>query len=175
VLRAICSAHVDAIHQHRGDFGVRNATVGMYDMLDSQIRIVGNTFADNEGIAAVMLWNTSSDAWFVDNIAWNNGGHDFDVIVDSGAAVAGQARFKTNLLQSYRGVPVGDSGGDLVNVDPLFVDAAAGNYRVQNASPAVNSGVAPAPADGPDGKSRTIGRRSIARLSHRSTTPFRRR
>lgn len=136
-----------------------NATVGMYDMLDSQIRIVGNTFADNEGIAAVMLWNTSSDAWFVDNIAWNNGGHDFDVIVDSGAAVAGQARFKTNLLQSYRGVPVGDSGGDLVNVDPLFVDAAAGNYRVQNASPAVNSGVdtgSMAEMD-LDGKPRTIG------------------
>ena len=41
---------------------------------------------------------------------------------------------------------VADNGGNLVDVDPLFVDAAAGDYRLAAASPLVDQGD---PLDGP--------------------------
>jgi hypothetical protein len=107
----------------------------------SQIRFTGNTIADNLGEHGVKLC-ANTDVWLVDNIAWNNAGDDFRVFDDcSDEPETGEARSRSNLYQSASLVPVGDSGSNLVGTDPLFVDAAAGNYRLQNASPAVNTGV----------------------------------
>lgn len=108
----------------------------------TQIRVTGNTIADNLTDDAVRLCNNSSDVWFVDNIAWNNTGHDFRVFDDCSAdQETGNARNRSNLYQSVSLIQIGDSGSNLVGTDPLFVNAAGGNYRLQNASPAVNTGV----------------------------------
>jgi parallel beta-helix repeat protein len=109
----------------------------------AQIRITGNTITDNLSDDAVILCaNTSTDVWFVDNIAWNNSGHDFVVFDDCSAdQEPGNARNRSNLYQSVSLVQIGDSGSNLVGTDPLFVNAAGGNYRLQNTSPAVNTGV----------------------------------
>lgn len=109
----------------------------------TQIRITGNTISDNLSDNAVRLCaNSSNDVWFVDNIAWNNVGTDFVVFDDcSNAQQPGNARNRSNLYQSVSLVQIGDSGSNLVGTDPLFVNAAAGNYRLQNTSPAVNTGV----------------------------------
>ena len=77
----------------------------------------------------------------VDNIAWNNSGDDFRVLDDCGDEDVGQARNRSNLYQSAFLTEVGDSGSNLIGNDPLFVSAGSGNYRLQIASPAVNSGV----------------------------------
>jgi hypothetical protein len=45
------------------------------------------------------------------------------------------------LYESASLLQIGDSGSNLAGVNPLFANAAGGNYRLQNASPAVNSGV----------------------------------
>jgi Right handed beta helix region len=108
-----------------------------------QVRVTGNTVTDNVSENAVHLCaNSSNDVWFVDNIAWNNTGHDFLVFDECGSGQqTGNARNRSNLYQSVSLVQIGDSGSNLVGTDPLFVNAAGGNYRLQNASPAVNTGV----------------------------------
>ncbi len=119
-----------------------NSVPAVYMAGLTQIRIVGNTIADNLGDDAVKLCDNGSDVWFVDNIAWNNSGVDFRVFDDcSSGQETGEARSRSNLYQSASLVAIGDSGSNLVGTDPLFVNAAGGNYRLQNASPAVNSGV----------------------------------
>jgi Right handed beta helix region len=108
----------------------------------STIRIAGNTIANNAGENGVYLCDNGSDVWLIDNIAWNNAGQDFRVHEDcSSSNVPGEARNRSNLYESVVLVPVGDSGSNLVGTDPLFVNAGSGNYRLQNASPAVNTGV----------------------------------
>lgn len=107
----------------------------------TQIRFTGNTIADNQGNDAVELCRNGSDVWLVDNIVWNNAGDDLRVYEDCDEAETGVARSRSNLYQSAVLTPIGDSGDNLVGTDPLFVNAAGGNYRLQNASPAVNSGV----------------------------------
>ncbi len=106
------------------------------------LRMTSNTVANNEGNNAVFLCENGNDVWLVDNIAWNNAGEDFTVfetcLINS---AIGNARNRSNLYQSATLVPIGDSGSNLMGTDPLFVNAATGNYRLQNASPAVNSGV----------------------------------
>ncbi len=107
----------------------------------SQIRFMGNTLADNLGTHAAELCQNSDVALF-DNIGWNNAGDDFRVLADcSGANTPGDAQFNANLYQSATVLAVGNSGNDISGTDPLFVNAAAGNYRLQNASVAINSGV----------------------------------
>lgn len=107
----------------------------------SQIRFMGNTLADNLGTHATELCANTDVALF-DNIGWNNAGDDFRVLADcSDANTPGDVQFNANLYQGVTLHPVGNSGNDLSGTDPLFVNAAAGNYRLQNASPAINSGV----------------------------------
>ncbi len=106
------------------------------------LRFTSNTIVNNQGGRAVFLCANGNDVWLVDNLAWNNAGEDFSVLdsCDIGSAV-GNARNRSNLYQSVTLIEVGDSGSNLIGTDPLFVNAAGGNYRLQNASPAVNSGV----------------------------------
>jgi parallel beta-helix repeat protein len=108
----------------------------------TQIRFTGNTVVNNLSENAVYFCADGNDVWLVDNVAWNNTGKDFRVWDDCGSNPApGNARNRSNLYQSVVLTEIGDSGSNLVGTDPLFVNAAAGNYRLQNASPAVNSGV----------------------------------
>ncbi|MEO6690512.1 MAG: choice-of-anchor Q domain-containing protein, partial [Dokdonella sp.] len=107
----------------------------------SQVRFTGNTIADTAGEHGVEMCADSS-VWLLDNIGWNNVGDDFRVTADcSGNNNPGDARFRNNLYQGITMNFVGDSGSNIANSDPLFVNAGAGNYRLQNASPAINTGV----------------------------------
>jgi hypothetical protein len=106
----------------------------------TQIRFTANTIADNAGEHAVYICS-SSDVALLDNIGWNNTGDDFRVAADCGDAnTPGDAQFKTNLYQGITLNTIGDSGGNIAATDPKFVGAGAGNYRLQNTSPAINTG-----------------------------------
>jgi hypothetical protein len=104
-----------------------------------RVRITGNTIADNAGADGLTVCSVA-DVWLLNNIGWNNAGLDFEVISSCGGSAAGNARFRNNIATSVLLNPVSDSGNNL-DSDPLFINAAAGNYRVSNVSPAVNSGV----------------------------------
>ncbi|MEO7325218.1 MAG: right-handed parallel beta-helix repeat-containing protein [Dokdonella sp.] len=107
----------------------------------SQIRFTGNTIADNAGEFGLLMCS-DSDVWLVDNIGWNNSGDDFRVAASCGDWNApGDTRFRNNLYQDITLHSVGDSGSNIGGSDPLFVSPGAGNYRLQNASPAINTGI----------------------------------
>jgi hypothetical protein len=118
------------------------ANVAAVDMLGmALVRVVGNTLADNAGNHGLHIC-TSSDVRMASNIGWNNAGDDFHVTADcSDGDDPGDAEFKNNLYQGISINAVGGSGNNISNVDPQFVNAGAGNYRLQNASPAINTGV----------------------------------
>ncbi len=120
--------------------GANEAAVSMLGM--ALIRVVGNTLADNAGNHGLHVC-TSGDVRMASNIGWNNAGDDFRVTADcsDGNSNPGDAEFKNNLYQGITMNTVGGSGNNISNVDPLFVNAGAGNYRLQNASPAINTGV----------------------------------
>jgi len=124
----------------------------------TSIRFTGNTIADNQGANGVYVCSSSS-VWLLDNIAWNNNGQDFRVYEDCGDTDLGEARFRANLYQSAELTQIGDSGGNLVGSDPLFVNAGAGNYRIQTTSPAVNTGVVSSSSTSVDldGDARVVG------------------
>lgn len=120
--------------------GANVAAVSMLGM--ALVRVVGNTLADNAGNHALHIC-TSGDVRMASNIGWNNAGDDFRVTADcsDSGSNPGDAEFKNNLYQGITLNTVGGSGNNISNVDPLFVNAGAGNYRLQNASPAINTGV----------------------------------
>jgi hypothetical protein len=121
--------------------GVANTMVPAVYMAGlSQIRFTGNTIADNAGDQGVSLCD-NTDVALIDNLGWNNAGDDFRVLANcSGDNAPGDVQFKANLYQGITLHTVGDSGSNIADTDPLFVNAAAGNYRLQNASPAINTG-----------------------------------
>lgn len=120
--------------------GANFAAVDMLGM--ALVRVVGNTIADNAGAHGLHIC-TSGDVRMASNIGWNNAGDDFRVTADcsDSSSDPGDAEFKNNLYQSISMNTVGGSGSNISNVNPLFVNAGAGNYRLQNASPAINTGV----------------------------------
>lgn len=128
----------------------------------ASLRFTGNTVADNAGLNAVYVCN-SSDVALLDNIGWNNAGDDFRVVVDCfGAESPGDAQFRNNLYQGITMNFVGDSGSNIANTDPLFINAATGNYRLQTAgtpSPAINAGFVTSSQAGVDldGSARVVG------------------
>jgi parallel beta-helix repeat protein len=121
----------------------------------TSLRFVGNTIADNLAVQGVRATDCS-DVAFVDNIGWNNTGDDFRVVDDSNNPMA--ASFTNNIYQGITANTVVDSN-NLPGADPLFVNAATGNYRLQAASPAVNSGyISNSMADVDlDGNARVVG------------------
>jgi hypothetical protein len=106
-----------------------------------RVRFTGNTLADNLAPNGGAKFCVGGDLWLLNNIAWNNAGDDFQVFEDCSEEATGNARFRNNLYQTAIVNPTGDSGNNLVGTDPLFVNASIGNYRLQNASAAINSGV----------------------------------
>jgi hypothetical protein len=106
-------------------------------------RVIGNTISGNASDHGLLVC-TSSGVQLIDNIGWNNNGDDFRVIDDcsNGDNEPGDALFKYNVYQDVTLHEVAGSGNNLADTDPLFVNAATGNFRLQAASPAVNSGVA---------------------------------
>lgn len=107
----------------------------------THVRFTGNTIADNAGDHGAFLC-LDSDVTIFDNIGWNNVGDDFRVVGAGCGNTPAAATFKNNLYQNI--TLTGDTSGNIANVDPLFVSAGAGNYRLKvspTVSPAINTGV----------------------------------
>lgn len=102
-----------------------------------------STIANNSGAAlCIGLADLSGNDWsatLTSNVFWNNSGDDI-VLLNSGVnQIRATLLHNTYLnLQSNRGLastPVATSSSN-----PQFVNAAAGNWRLSGASPAINSG-----------------------------------
>ena len=108
--------------------------------------IAGNT--ESNGFPALTGLSLYGSAGFdlANNIVWNDGYCDVSAYGNPPPAVT----FDKDDIDGYCAVAPQAGSGD-INEDPLFVDPALGNYRLQPASPAVNAG-----DNSPPGTTRTV-------------------
>lgn len=105
----------------------------------SHVRVVGNTIADNIGVGLRLCAN--DDVIVSNNIAWNNTDGDIRIYQDcSGDNDPGDVQLKSNMFGNVVANPVGDSANNFPGTNPLFASPGSGNYRLQNVSPAINTG-----------------------------------
>ena len=123
----------DTVSISNSVFSRNGAGLRLSDLVDF-LRLDGNTFANNTR----GLWCTECAGIARNNIFWNNV-TDLRVGVDGGEDVGLTLINNTfttiDAIQPLQTPPIGTS-----NADPLFVNAAGLNYRLQNTSPAINSG-----------------------------------
>lgn len=138
--------------------GAIGTPLAVYIAGASHVRVVGNTFADNfsEGLRLC----ANSDVIVSNNIAWNNTSGDIRIYADcSGNNDPGDVQFISNIYGSAIGNFIGASGNNYPGTNPLFSNPASGNYRLQNASPAINIGTVSGNQAGVDlaGNPRVVG------------------
>ena len=102
---------------------------------NSAVTARNSTFVANSATSlAGCIINTSGISTVSNCILWNNTG-------PGGMSVANQlTNSGGSTTVSYSIVQGGFAGTANLNVNPLFVDQAAGNFRLQSASPAIDSG-----------------------------------
>lgn len=116
----------------RSGNSIANASI-FFDSTTDNLRLDGNTFADNlHGIVCRDCAGTARN-----NIFWDNG---FDLRVEgdnSGVSLV----LSNNVISSIVSeAPLAVAPVASSTADPLFVNAAAQNYRLQNTSPVINTG-----------------------------------
>lgn len=112
---------------------------GLYLEEYSTPRLTNTTIAGNSAMRGMALYNNSARAVTLRNcIIWNNG--------DIGAGAAPVDGTDTAITSiSYSTIEGGHSGNENLDLDPLFRDTAAGDYRLEPDSPCMNSGNNSAP------------------------------
>jgi parallel beta-helix repeat protein len=139
-------------------FGYANGgwPTALFIVDDGTVHVEGNTVADNadDGIAVC----GHGEVALGNNIAWNNAARDIRLSCVGDDNDPREAYFVDNLYGTLYGSETSDSYGTS-HADPLFASPASGNYRLQNASPAINSGNAALSHPGVDldGHARVVG------------------
>lgn len=120
-----------------GGNGLEMKVAGSSSDLDS---VYNNTIYGNEGDG--FFWNPVNVGTKVlnneNNISHDNEGYEFNAISSSGSTI--NAGYNCNGGGSYGGIWVANKGNGNVESDPLFIDAASGNYNLSPDSPAINAG-----------------------------------
>lgn len=116
----------------RSGNSIANASI-FFDSTIDNLRLDGNTFADNlHGIVCRDCVGTARN-----NIFWNNG---FDLRVEGDNSGVSLVLFNNVISSIVSEAPLTVAPVASSTADPLFVNAAAQNYRLQNTSPAINTG-----------------------------------
>jgi hypothetical protein len=106
---------------------------GMYNSGTAATQLVNVTIAGNDAIAGSGMMNDAATPAIKNTIIWgNNNGSNIQNINSS------TPTYQNSLVQGIN--PSGDGNLDGTIVDPLFVDAASGDYRLHVISLAVNAG-----------------------------------
>ena len=80
-------------------------------------------------------------------------GHSLAISVAAGNQMSVRSNLWNNNQTNWQG-PVTEGANNFFNTDPLFVNSAAGNYRLRETSPAVDKGVNAGVTDDIDGQAR---------------------
>jgi len=91
------------------------------------------TFSNNTAAAGGGIYNLASNPTLTNAIVWGNTPTQNQVYRASGAPVI-------NYSDIQNGCPSGVVCSHTINIDPLFVNAAGGNLRLQLISPAIDAG-----------------------------------
>jgi hypothetical protein len=112
------------------------------------IDVIGNTVTGNQSFDATQPTRTMfstftfSQITYSDNIFWNNNPDNlagsFDIRADSPFRADLDADLFNNDMQAISGAPGMQAGN--VAVDPQFIDASAGNFRLASTSPLIDAG-----------------------------------
>ncbi|HWU52964.1 MAG TPA: choice-of-anchor Q domain-containing protein, partial [Tahibacter sp.] len=146
-------------------FGFSGAFVVTLDAdVDAAVTLTNNTVTGTTGgpgvlIQTLITGDSGRLSEVSDNILWNNAGTD---IVFTGTAEHVYPLLSSYNLYGSANSNYPQSSSDL-HVDPRFVDAAGGNYRLASNSPAINRGaflqLQGFPARDADGAARIVGSR----------------
>lgn len=98
----------------------------------------GNTSSQGAGIYSDANSNGSANTEVNNSIFWGNTGANGDSFFNNAGAIA--TVDYTILSETVAGTGVNTGSKVQFNVDPLFVDAANGDYTLENLSPAIDAG-----------------------------------
>ena len=111
------------------------------------LNVVNNTFFDNQGGVADAIFDetfvTNENRSIGNNIFADSAVNPNQQVFFSDTTSTGTITINNNLIQGTSILPgVGDviGGGNLINIDPLFIDPANNDFRLQSASPGVDAG-----------------------------------
>ena len=121
-----------------GNTSNSGSAIGYGDQVANNLIVTNCTFYNNTGSAALYarFWNAGFRPIILNNSIIYGNTSFFDR-----TASGGEIQVNYSLIQGAS-CPVGGTcnAGVIYNQDPKFVDAAAGNFKLQHVSPAVNKG-----------------------------------